>query len=144
MIICFREVLPQEKKSRLATKGIDSIILNESCWCSCFGWETSERCCKGEWCYSHAIRAIRQQIRATSDTICRPVYATTQIFTDEEERTLSDYLLCARKLHYALSWKTTRPIQKNMSKLILTDCINVANRGTNVKTGHQPIWVTLS
>src|SRR6218665_3183398 len=33
---------------------------------------------------------------------------------------------------------------KNMSKLILTDYINVANRGTNVKTGHQPIWVTLS
>src|SRR6218665_1525591 len=98
MIICFREVLPQEKKSRLATKGIDSIILNESCWCSCFGWETSERCCKGEWCYSHAIRAIRQEIRATSDTICRPVYATTQIFTDEEERMLSDCLLRATKL----------------------------------------------
>src|SRR6218665_671863 len=33
---------------------------------------------------------------------------------------------------------------KNMSKLILTDYINVASRGTNVKTGHQPIWVTLS
>src|SRR6218665_2424129 len=95
--------------------------------------ESSERCCKRVWCYSHDIRAIRQQIRATSDTICRPVYATTQIFIDEEERTLSDYLLCATKLHYGLSWKTTRPIQKNMSTLILTYYINVENRGTNVK-----------
>ena len=108
------------------------------------GKPVNERCCKRVWCYSHDIRAIRQQIRATSDTICRPVYATNQISTDEEERTLSDYLLCATKLHYGLSWKTTRPIQKNMSKLILTDYINVANRGTNVKSGHQPIWVTLS
>src|SRR6218665_1326011 len=33
---------------------------------------------------------------------------------------------------------------KNMSKLILTDYINVLNRGTNVETGNQPIWVTLS
>src|SRR6218665_2756979 len=39
--------------------------------------------------------------------------------------------------------KQPRP-SKNMSKLILTDYINVANRGTNVETGHQPIWVTLS
>src|SRR6218665_145021 len=33
---------------------------------------------------------------------------------------------------------------KNMSKLILTAYINVANKGTNVETGHQPIRVTLS
>src|SRR6218665_743461 len=52
------------------------------------------------------IRAILQEIRATSDTICRPVYTTTQIFTDlEEERILSDYLLRATKLHYSLFWK---------------------------------------
>src|SRR6218665_2510499 len=102
-----------------------------------------ERCCKGEWCYSHDIGAIRQEIRATSDTICRPVYATTQIFTDEE-RTLSDYLLRATKRHYGFSWKTTRSSKKNMSKLILTAYINVANKGTNVETGHQPIRVTLS
>src|SRR6218665_3750496 len=98
----------------------------------------------GVWCYSHDIRAIRQEIRATSDIICRPVYATTQIFTDDEERTLSDHLLRATKLHYGLSWKTTRPIQRNMSKLILTDYISVKNRGTNVETGHQPFWVMLS
>src|SRR6218665_2781506 len=110
---------------------------------SCFGWKTSERCCKGEWCYSHALKAIFQEIRATSDTICRPVYPTTQIFTDEEERILSDYLLRATKLHYSLSWKTTRPIQKTMSKLILTDYINVANGGTNVESGNQPILVML-
>src|SRR6218665_1879768 len=144
MIICFRNALQQEKKNRQATKGIDSRRLKESCWCSCFGWQTSERCCKGEWCYSHDIRAILQEIRAISDTICRPVYATTQIFTDEEEGMLSDYLLRATKLHYGLSWKTSRPIQKTMSKLILTDYINVANGGTNVETGNQPIWVTLS
>src|SRR6218665_3172730 len=37
-------------------------------------------------------------------------------------------------------------IQNNMSKLILTAYvyINVANKGTNVKTGHQPSCVTLS
>ena len=65
---------------------------------------------------------------------------------------LSDYLLRATKIHYALSWKTTRPIQKTMQKLILTDYINVANggtnvetgNGTNVETGNQPIRVTLS
>src|SRR6218665_2165640 len=144
MIICFREVLPQEKKSRLATKGIDSIILNESCWCSCFGWETSERCCKGEWCYSHDIRATRQEIRATSDTICRPVYATTQIFTDEEERTLSERLSFTRdKASLRLFLENNPAIQKNMSKHILTAYINVAKKGNNVETGHQPIWVTL-
>ena len=31
-----------------------------------------------------------------------------------------------------------------MSKLILTDYINVANRGTNLETGNQPIRVMLS
>src|SRR6218665_1182174 len=62
----------------------------------------------------------------------------------EEERMLSNYLLRATKLHYGLSWKTTRPIQKTMSKLILTDYINVANGGTNVETGNQSIQVTLS
>src|SRR6218665_1401325 len=138
MIICFRDALPQENKNRQATKGIDSRRLNESCWCSCFGWKTSERCCKGEWCYSHDIRAILQEIRATSDTICRPVYATTQIFTDEEERILSDYLLRATKLHYSLSWKTTRPIQKTMSKLILIDYINVANGETELESDDKP------
>src|SRR6218665_3325362 len=35
-------------------------------------------------------------------------------------------------------------IQKNMSKRILTAYINVANKGTNVETGHQPIRVTLA
>src|SRR6218665_1564434 len=30
MIICFRDALPQEKKNRQATKGIDSRRLNES------------------------------------------------------------------------------------------------------------------
>src|SRR6218665_634931 len=34
--------------------------------------------------------------------------------------------------------------KKNMSKLILTAYINVANKETNVGTGHQPIRVTLS
>src|SRR6218665_3914504 len=144
IVYCFRNALQQEKKNRQATKGIDSRRLKESCWCSCFGWYTSECCCKGESCYSHDIRAILQEIRATSDTICRPVYATTQIFTDEEERILSDYLLRATKLHYSLSWKTTQPIHKTMSKLILTDYINVANRGTNLETGNQPIRVMLS
>src|SRR6218665_2607283 len=33
------------------------------------------------------------------------------------------------------------PSPTKLSKLILTDYINVENRGTNVKTGHQPIWV---
>src|SRR6218665_1474369 len=144
MIICLRDALPQEKKNRQTTKGIDSRKLNDSCWCSCFGWKTIERCYKGEWCYSHDIRAILQEIRATSDTICRPVYATTQIFTVEEERILSDYHLRVTKLHYSLSWKTTQPIHKTMSKLILTDYINVANGGTNVESGNQPILVMLS
>src|SRR6218665_1346041 len=48
------------------------------------------------------------------------------------------------KLHYSLSWKTTQLIHKTMSKLILTDYINVANGGTNVETGNQPIRVMLS
>src|SRR6218665_191051 len=48
------------------------------------------------------------------------------------------------KLHYSLSWKTTQPIHKTMSKLILTDYINVANGGTNVETGNQSIRVMLS
>src|SRR6218665_1672012 len=123
MIICFRNALQQEKKNRQATKGIDSRRLKESCWCSCFGWQTSERCCKGEWCYSHDIRAIRQEIRArpTSYTICRPVYATTQIFTDEEERTLADYLLRATKLHYGFSLKTTRSSKKHVETY--SDCL---------------------
>src|SRR6218665_1659583 len=70
--------------------------------------------------YSHDIRAIHQEIRATSDTIIsRPVYATIQIFTDEEERTLSDYLLRATKLHCGLSWKTTRPSKKICRNLFL-------------------------
>src|SRR6218665_2550871 len=38
--------------------------------------------------------------------------------------------------------KTVHP--KNMSKLILTANINVANKGTNVETGHQPIRDMLS
>src|SRR6218665_477448 len=95
--------------------------------------------------YGKPVNAVaRESGVTTSDTICRPVYATTQIFTDEEERMLSDYLLRVTKLHYGLSWETTRPIQKTMSKLILTDYINVANGGTNVETGNQPIRVTLS
>src|SRR6218665_1677611 len=49
--------------------------------------------------------------------LCRPVYATTQIFKDEEERTLSDYVLRATKLHYGFSWKTTMPIQKTPRNL---------------------------
>src|SRR6218665_1453907 len=68
----------------------------------------------------------------------------TQIFTVEEESILSDYLLRGTKLHYSLSWKTTQPIHKTMSKLILTDYISVANGGTNVETGNQSIRVMLS
>src|SRR6218665_3691958 len=78
----FKDALPQEKENRQATKGIDSRRLNESCLCSCFVWQTSECCCKGVWCYSHDIRTIHQEIRATSDISCRPVYATTQILTE--------------------------------------------------------------
>src|SRR6218665_3310469 len=93
-----RELIPEDSKKAAGAAVLDGRPVNAVA---------------REWCYSHDIRAILQEIRATSDTICRPVYATTQIFTDEEEIILSDSFLHVTKLHYSLSWKTTRPIQKN-------------------------------
>ena len=48
------------------------------------------------------------------------------------------------KASLRLILETTRPIPKNMLKLILTDYITVTNRGSIVETGHQPFRVMLS
>ena len=41
--------------------------------------------------------------RSNPNTVCKPNFVTIQIFSNEEETSLSDYLLKASKLHYGLS-----------------------------------------
>src|SRR6218665_2600818 len=62
---------------------------------------------------------LEQYVRKSELLHTRSVYQfmPTQIFTDENERTLSDYLLRATKLHYGLSWKITWPIKKTCRNL---------------------------
>src|SRR6218665_1356701 len=44
-----------------------------------------------------------RKMEVNPDTICRPNFVTKQVFTHEEEKALSDYLLRAAKLHYGFS-----------------------------------------
>src|SRR6218665_1815730 len=64
---------------------------------------------------------LEQYVRKSELLQTPYIYATTQIFTDEDERTLSDYLLRATKLHYGFSWKTTRPSKKHVETY--SDCL---------------------
>jgi hypothetical protein len=54
------------------------------------------------------LKRYVRKMRINPQTVCKPNYVTKQIFTDSEEKALSDYLLMASKLHYGLSTKTTR------------------------------------
>jgi len=56
------------------------------------------------------LKRYVRKTRANPDTVCRPNYVTQQVFNDEQEKALSDYLLHASNLHYGLSTKTTRKL----------------------------------
>lgn len=56
------------------------------------------------------LKRYVRKCRVDPNTICKPCYVTKQLFTDEEEKELSDYLQHASKLHYGLSTKTTRKL----------------------------------
>ena len=56
------------------------------------------------------LKSYVKKTRANPNMLCRPYYVIKQIFTNEKEKSLSEYLLRAAKLHYGLSTKTTRKL----------------------------------
>src|SRR6218665_3646227 len=65
-------------------------------------------------------------------------------FSQMKKRECCPIIFYVRQSSLRLILENNPAHPKNMSKLILTDYINVANGGTNVETGNQPIRVTLS
>src|SRR6218665_3120223 len=112
MLICFRDALPQEKKK---TDRPPRELIPEDSMKAAGAAVLDGKPVNAVARESGATHMTLEQYVSKSELlqtpyiVCRPVYATTQIFTDEEERTLSNYLLRATKLHYGFSWKTTRP-----------------------------------
>jgi len=51
-----------------------------------------------------------RKCRIDPNTACKPNFATKQIFSVDEEKSLAEFLLKASKLHYGLSTKETRKL----------------------------------
>nr|XP_047132477.1 MFS-type transporter clz9-like [Hydra vulgaris] len=71
---------------------------------------TVYRVCKERGINLMTLKRYVRKCQLNPNTVCKPKFITMQIFTNEEETSLSDYLLRASKLHYGLSTKTTRKL----------------------------------